>query len=596
MTRSEGRVSVVLLALWFGLVTGFGELALLALRRFVLHSFLFVGRDIVWMLPLADAVLFVVLGAGLFLLGRAVSGRITSIHLVGFLTSLGCFALLLHYGPLHRGTALVLAVGIGVQAARVWSRRAPHALQLVRRTLPLLVGLVVIAAGIRGGAAFWRQREAQAMSPTGGDDRINILLIVLDTVRAWSLSPYGYPRATAPGLGRWAAGGVRFSRAFSTAPWTLPSHASIFTGRWPHQFSADWLVPLDRKPPVLAEYFRDQGYLTAGFVANTLYCSYETGLARGFQQYQDYRVTPVEVLLSPSLAKFLMGDRELWHRLRRKNAAEVNREFLGWLDRRPKGVPFFAFLNYFDAHDPYQPPAPYDTWFDSTGRTEYLRMVRAATPVRLWPALAVTGARNGYDGALAYLDAQVSDLFAALKQRGLSENTLVAVVADHGEEFGEHGVYFHGNSLYRASLQVPLMLVLPGRVPAGVVIEDPVSLRDLAATIVNLANPEGNAVFPGRSLARFWGTDAVTGSADSLLSELNFTARLPANTPISRGPMRSLILAKSRLIRNGDGVNELFDLDQDTLEMRNLAQDPAAAARLVALQRALAVLLNSTAP
>ena len=223
-------------------------------------------------------------------------------------------------------------------------------------------------------------------------------------------------------------------------------------------------------------------------------------------------------------------------------------------------------------------------------------MVRAATPARQWPPLALTGARNSYDGSLAYLDARVSELFAALKQRGLTENTLVVVASDHGEEFGEHGVYFHGNSLYRASLQVPLMLVLPGRVPAGVVIADPVSLRDLAATIVNLATPEEASVFPGKSLARFWETNTAAEPADSLLSELNYTARLPANTPITRGPMRSIILGQSRLIRNGDGVNELFDVDQDTLEARNLAQDPAAAGRLVALQRALAVLLNSTAP
>jgi hypothetical protein len=140
MNRFESRASVLLLALWFGLVTGFGELALLGLRRFALHRFLFVGRDIIWMTPVADAVMFVLLGAGFLLLRRATSGRVTPVHLVGFLTTVGCFALLLHYGPLHRGTALVLAIGIGVQAARVWSRREAPALQMEGRTLPLLAG------------------------------------------------------------------------------------------------------------------------------------------------------------------------------------------------------------------------------------------------------------------------------------------------------------------------------------------------------------------------------------------------------------------------------------------------------------------------
>lgn len=588
---SPGALAVLLVAAWLGLLAGFGEVALLGIRRYVLHRFLFVGQDIVWAVPVADAVLFVILAVVFLVLRRIAPGRIRLVHLVGLLTAVGCFAWFLHYGPLHRVAALVLAVGAGVQVARMWNRASPRPLTLVRRTMPVLLGLVILVAGGQAGVHWWQRRQAAATTPRPGEAPVNVLLIVLDTVRAWSMSAYGYSRATTPALAHWAQGGVRFSRAFSTAPWTLPSHASIFTGRWPHQLSADWLVPLDRKTPVLAEYFRSRGYLTAGFVGNTLYCSYETGLSRGFQQYQDYRATLGTVMLSSSLAKFFMDDRDLWHRLKRKDAAQIDGDFLQWLDRRPKGVPFFAFLNYFDAHDPYQPPAPYDTWFDSTGRAEYLRVVRAATPARQWPSVAVTGARNGYDGALAYLDNQMARLFDALAKRDLTRNTLVIVVSDHGEEFGEHGVYFHGNSLYRASIQVPLMVVLPGKVPAGQVVDHPVSLRDLAATIVSLTGAE-QSPFPGKSLERFWGAERGTQPSDSLLSELNYTARLPANTPISRGPMKSLILDGSRLIRNGDGVNELYDFESDTLEARNLAGDSSSAVTLVRLNEALGALLK----
>lgn len=588
---SPGALTVLLVAAWLGLLAGFGEVALLGIRRYVLHRFLFVGQDIVWAVPVADAVLFVILAVVFLVLRRIAPGRIRLVHLVGLLTAVGCFAWFLHYGPLHRVAALLLAVGAGVQVARMWNRASPRPLTLVRRTMPVLLGLVILVAGGQAGVHWWQRRQAAATTPRPGEAPVNVLLIVLDTVRAWSMSAYGYSRATTPALAHWAQGGVRFSRAFSTAPWTLPSHASIFTGRWPHQLSADWLVPLDRKTPVLAEYFRSRGYLTAGFVGNTLYCSYETGLSRGFQQYQDYRATLGTVMLSSSLAKFFMDDRDLWHRLKRKDAAQIDGDFLQWLDRRPKGVPFFAFLNYFDAHDPYQPPAPYDTWFDSTGRAEYLRVVRAATPARQWPSVAVTGARNGYDGALAYLDNQMARLFDALAKRDLTRNTLVIVVSDHGEEFGEHGVYFHGNSLYRASIQVPLMVVLPGKVPAGQVVDHPVSLRDLAATIVSLTGAE-QSPFPGKSLERFWGAERGTQPSDSLLSELNYTARLPANTPISRGPMKSLILDGSRLIRNGDGVNELYDFEFDTLEARNLAGDSSSAVMLVKLNEALGALLK----
>jgi arylsulfatase A-like enzyme len=588
---SPGALTVLLVAAWLGLLTGIGEVALLGIRRYVLHHFLFVGQDIVWAVPVADAVLFVILAVLFLVLHRIAPARVRLVHLVGLLTAVGCFAWFLHYGPLHRGAALLLAVGAGVQVARMWNRASPRLLTLVRRTMPVLLGLVILVAGVQAGAHWWKRRQAATMTARAGEAPVNVLLIVLDTVRAWSMSAYGYSRATTPALAHWAEGGVRFSRAFSTAPWTLPSHASMFTGRWPHQLSADWLVPLDRKTPVLAEYFRNRGYLTAGFVGNTLYCSYETGLSRGFQQYQDYLVTPGALLLSSSLAKFFMDDRDLWHRLKRKNAAQIDGDFLEWLDRRPQGVPFFAFLNYFDAHDPYQPPAPYDTWFDSTGRTEYLRVVRAATPARQWPSVAVTGARNQYDGALAYLDNQLSQLFDALARRDLTRNTLVIVVSDHGEEFGEHGIYFHGNSLYRASIQVPLMLVLPGKVPAGQVVDHPVSLRDLAATIVSLTGAQ-ESPFPGKSLDRFWGAERGTQPSDSLLSELNYTARLPANTPISRGPMKSLILDGSRLIRNGDGVNELYDFESDTLEARNLAADSSGAVTLVKLNEALGALLK----
>jgi arylsulfatase A-like enzyme len=182
-------------------------------------------------------------------------------------------------------------------------------------------------------------------------------------------------------------------------------------------------------------------------------------------------------------------------------------------------------------------------------------------------------------------------LFDALAKRDLTRNTLVIVVSDHGEEFGEHGVYFHGNSLYRASIQVPLMVVLPGKVPGGQVVDHPVSLRDLAATIVSLTGAE-QSPFPGKSLERFWGAEWGTQPSDSLLSELNYTARLPANTPISRGPMKSLILDGSRLIRNGDGVNELYDFESDTLEARNRAGDSSSAVTLVKLNEALGALLK----
>ena len=115
-------------------------------------------------------------------------------------------------------------------------------------------------------------------------------MIVWDTVRADHLSLHGYGRPTTPNLERLAARGVRFNLAFSTSSWTLPSHASLFTGRWPHELRVDWTVPLGNDFPTLAEYLGAQGYDTAGFAANVDYCSRETGLARGFVHYEDYPI------------------------------------------------------------------------------------------------------------------------------------------------------------------------------------------------------------------------------------------------------------------------------------------------------------------
>ena len=115
------------------------------------------------------------------------------------------------------------------------------------------------------------------------------MLIVWDTVRAYSISSYGYSRDTTPNLTRWAQNGVQFSHALAPAPWTYPSHTCFFTGRWPFPADSQWKFTLDTPAPTLAEYLASRGYQTAGFAANTNCCSYESGLARGFAHFEDYR-------------------------------------------------------------------------------------------------------------------------------------------------------------------------------------------------------------------------------------------------------------------------------------------------------------------
>ena len=151
----------------------------------------------------------------------------------------------------------------------------------MRRTLPLLV---VLVAALAMTESSWLGRIGPTTAAgTARDGAPNVVLITMDTVRAQSLSVYGYERETTPRLAELAARGVKFERVFTTAPWTLPTHASLFTGRFPHELSVSWLEPLDSEWPTLADALHGEGYETAAFVANLNYCGYESGLDRGFR-------------------------------------------------------------------------------------------------------------------------------------------------------------------------------------------------------------------------------------------------------------------------------------------------------------------------
>src|SRR5262249_1039207 len=291
----------------------------------------------------------------------------------------------------------------------------------------------------------------------------NVLLIVLDTVRADHLSLYGYPRATTPTLERLAAQGIRFDEARAPAPWTLASHASFFTGRWPHELGVQWLAPWPGNFPTLAEYLAAHGYATAGFVANAGYCSYDTGLDRGFTHYEDYVVARLGTLRPAGLVDAAVKtfgeltlplDRGWFHRWRavvadwffsdeRKSAEWINRDFLDWLARRREpGRPVFAFLNYLDTHTPYllPPGARHRFGADPKTRKNFLDVMRdwSLLDKRKLPRRYQSLARDGYDNCVAYLDEQLGALFDELQRRGILDRTLVIVTSDHGEGLGEH--------------------------------------------------------------------------------------------------------------------------------------------------------------
>jgi len=579
---------VLVLALWFGLLTGFGEVCLLGIKKLYLHQFVRVGPEILWMSALADALLFMAMGALLRPVARWWGNGVWC----GALAFLACLSWLMMYYPIQMYAKVLLAGGVGLQAARLTSRHWVGFERFVSRSVAVMGGLVLLLGMGVAGRQWMQHRQAVAKMPDARAGAPNVLLIVADTVRARNLGLYGYQRDTTPNLERWAKTGVVFDRAVATSSWTLPSHAGMFTARWPHELSTGWESPLDDRYPTLAEILTRKGYLTAGFVANTYYCGYELGLARGFAHYEDYVVSPRELLVSSSLARSVLNSATVrrmtgyYDNIPRRSAADINDQFLNWVS----GVherPFFAFLNYFDAHETYLPPAPFDTKFGpveprSNGRLaqELRRSLRNDWKDR--PSQEIDLEMNAYDGSLAYIDAQLDKLFTELRRRGLLEHTVVIVTADHGEQFGEHGLFLHANSLYEPVLHVPLVIWAPGRIPQMTRVPDRISLRDLPATVLDLVGGEDSHDLPGHSLVRYWSGSSGEPD-DAVLAEVGYAewARewFPSY-PTAKGAMQSLLDGDYHYIRNGDGREELYALNDDPEERHDLSQRDESRERL----------------
>ncbi len=278
---------------------------MLTFRKFVLHASVLRNLDMLWTGPLASMVLLSCLGILFLLLSRVLPRLITWRFIVGVFAVFAFLPMLLAAEQLYRVAAGLLAIGLGVQTLRIVAPRRERFERLVHRSLWALgLAVALVAGGLRASWAL-RERRGLAALPAASRGSPNVLLLVLDTVAALRLSLYGYPRPNTPHLEEWARRGVRFDRAMSTAPWTLPSHASILTGRWPHELSADWLAPLDGTYPTLAEVLGAHGYASAGFVANS-YCSRVFGLQRGFQHYEDFPATPAQILFSSALGRLLV--------------------------------------------------------------------------------------------------------------------------------------------------------------------------------------------------------------------------------------------------------------------------------------------------
>jgi arylsulfatase A-like enzyme len=595
--------------LWFGLTGGYLDLGMLFIKRDLFHATIYYeqGKNFCWTIPLAASGLFLVVGLVLAGINSFRPGTISARLVVWLLATLAIWGPLLR-APIHGAASLLLAAGLARFVSRGIVRHAAGFHRLARLSLVLLVPVVLATAVVSLGRQASAEVRELARLPDPPQRAGNVVLLVMDTVRAQSTGLHGYKRGTTPNLARWAEKGVLFHQASAPAPWTFPSHASFLTGHWPANLAAHWKPVLDPSRPTLGEFLASRGYLTGGFVANTFWCSYESGMDRGFAHYEDYPLAFRTILGSTSLGRWALEHiwapggfyGVKWVRAQSRDAAGINRAFLDWLARtRRDGRPFFAFLNYLDAHEPFLAPPRETGRFglrpasrrDSKMLLDYWDLDKLKLAKR-----DVELARDAYDDCIAALDRRVGALLDELDRSGELKNTVVIITSDHGEQFGEHGVFNHGFSLYLQEVSVPLLIIAP-TAPAGRRVTAPVSLRDVPATIIDLAGAGTIAPFPGRSLAEHWMPRAGTGDPHTTpaYSEVDIPVVIGPERgtgPPQRGFTVSLVDANLHYLLDVNGTEELYDLVADPDERRNIKNDRGQGAALARFRSILAQLLR----
>jgi arylsulfatase A-like enzyme len=462
---------------------------------------------------------------------------------------------------------------------------------LAKALVPVLL-LLVSGLGFYKGYPWAFIRRVQASAPPVRT-RPNLILITMDTVRADHLSCYGYGRRTTPNFDRLASQGVLFENAIAPASWTLPSLASIFTGLLPHQHGGNAFRTVNPSLTTLAEVLEDHGYQTAGFNANYFYGQKGWGIGQGFVPYDDDR-TSVEYNLARTLVGrtavqpiFQKFDR--FDVFFRRPAAEINDDVLRWYRNR-SSRPFFLYINYLDTHAPYLPPAPYDHRFGTLSDD----LARLTFRIALHPPASMRPEEKasliaGYDNSLAYLDAQIGKLMESLSHSPDWTNTIVIITSDHGEAFGEHGMYTHGCDLHREEIHVPLIIFGRG-IPMGKRIASVVPIRSLFATSLHLAFGKDFSI-PAFSLVRCWESDfQPAGDAGGAVSELS------TGLGQTRTGLISLTTPEWHYIHTAKGGEELYSWKTDPGEKLDLSALPEYQGTMHALHANLRSLVEQSLP
>ncbi len=424
--------------------------------------------------------------------------------------------------------------------------------------------LVVLGAGLAGNIAMGVRRSgagAARDATAGKASSGNILFIVIDTLRADHLPLYGYEEGRTPNLDRFADDAIRFDQAFTNSSWTRPSFASILTGRLPSSHGV--MAKSDALPDTIttfAEALKEKDYVTGGFATNFNVAPY----FNFHQGFDDYVFLEPEFVLGAddASAKLLLMQfvRQRIEKLRAsrgevlpgtayQDAGTVNEALTRWIDRQTK-APWFLFVGYMDPHDPY-----FAHPYDGSG---YARAAHQHPDPSEAPALAEL-----YDGEITYWDAEFGTLLDGLRERGLYDELTIVITSDHGEEFDEHGGFWHGTTLYDEQVRVPLLVKLPESRRGGTVVRHWVQSIDLMPSVLRLVDAQVPEGVQGGDL--FSGTDVVYAEESHEGNVLESVRELDGTDEYK------LITANPGNPRGLEPV-ELYRVDLDPGELENLAQ------------------------
>lgn len=405
---------------------------------------------------------------------------------------------------------------------------------------------ILLAALLAAGAC----RPAPPAQPT------NVVMVVVDTLRADALGVHGSPVPT-PVMDGLARAGVRFETALAPAPETAPSQATLFTGQDPlrHGVTRNGRS-LPENAETLAEVLQRRGFATAAFVSSFVLDT-RFGWSQGFDVYDArFEWSGAKVTLER-----IPGTVGLWDGFQidggfDRDAVATTIAARDWLRSAPE--PFFLVVHYFDPHDPYDPPA-------------HAAAATAMAPIDLshrsfldYPPAEIERQVRAYLGEVQHVDHAIGELLVPLRTRGLQDRTLVVLTADHGEGLGQHGWMHHAVHLYREQVRVPLVFAMPG-LPSGASIATPVALRAVAPTILDLLGIPVPDSYTGRSLA----AEVRRGREPEVQPVFGYRARRTGSTfGTERWSVRT---ERMRYIRDADGTIELYDLDADPFELVDLA-------------------------